>query len=228
MFGLSLTPADLISRLLAIMLAVGVHEFGHAWVAYLMGDDTAKNAGRMTLNPLPNIYWPGVLIAILGGPAILGSAPVNKWRMRNPRVGNFLAVLAGPVFSLLLAALAGLPFQLGLVSLEEAPADQIIPSISGLLLTIIGLNVGAAIISLVPLFPLDGWHIMGELLPQDSLAIWWERNQRNSMYVLGALILLSFASAPLAAISPVFRYLNVLGLIIGPPINSIMRLFIGL
>jgi len=224
----NLDIATLVSRFFVLLIAMAVHEFAHAYVAYLMGDDTAKSQGRMTLDPRANIYWPGFIIGVLVGFAILGSAPVNPYRMRNRRVGMFLAVLAGPVSNLIVAALFALPFQLGLM--YPTMGDTILgifPTLPRLLTDMVYMNVLLFLFNIIPLFPLDGWTITLSALPPGP-AVWWERQKMNSQYVLFALIALSFIAPSLAAIYPPLGYADVLGLIIGGPTISILRFLFGL
>src|SRR5512143_4000598 len=91
-----------------------IHEFAHAYVAYRMGDTTARDMGRMTLNPFVNINWIGFAMWVLIGFGILGLAPVVESRMRNGRWGMLAAVAAGPISNLLLAVIAAIPFMFGL------------------------------------------------------------------------------------------------------------------
>src|SRR5579859_1292159 len=133
-----------------------VHEFAHAYAAYRMGDTTARDMGRMTLNPLVNINWFGFLMAIVVGFGFLGSAPVNEFRMRNRRWGMLIAVLAGPVSNLILAALCAIPFWVGMT--PDAPSQRtLIPTLPMLLTYMIEMNLILCIFNLIPLFPLDGW-----------------------------------------------------------------------
>lgn len=227
MFGFS--TAGLISRAIVLLVAMAVHEFAHAYVAYLMGDSTAKEQGRMTLNPAANIYWPGFLIGVLIGFAVLGSAPVNPYRMRNRRWGMFLAVLAGPVSNLVLAAVFALPIRFGLAGLSQSGSalGGVLPTVDRLLYDMLWLNVLLFVFNLLPVYPLDGWTVMLSALPTRA-AIWWERHQQESSYVLFGLIALSFIAPNLAAISPVLAYADILSLIIGVPSGTIMRFLLGI
>lgn len=227
MFGL--TPAALISHAIVLLVAVVVHEYAHAFIAYQMGDTTARDQGRMTLDPRANVYWPGYIIGVLIGFAILGSAPVNPYRMRNRRLGMALAVAAGPVSNLLIAALFAIPIRLGLVPLDSGGValGGMLPSLGRVFFDMIWLNVLLFVFNLLPVYPLDGWTVTLAVLPPGP-AVWWERHQQESMYVLYGLIALSFIGPQLAAINPLLAYANLLNLLIGQPSMQIVRLLVGL
>ena len=225
----NLTPAVLITNVIVLLVAMSVHEFAHAYVAYLMGDTTAKDAGLMTLDPRANIYLPGFIIGVLIGFAILGSAPVNPYRMRNPRWGMFAAVLAGPVSNLLVAIVFAIPFQLGLVIPQMGVGgglNALVPSLDFLLTRMVLLNVLLFVFNLLPLFPLDGWTVVYSALPPGA-AVWWQRQQQTSMYILYGLIALSFIGPSLARISPVLGTLNPLNWLIATPTFQILQLLLG-
>lgn len=226
MFGL--TPAILITRTIVLLVAMVVHEYAHAYVAYRMGDSTAKEQGRMTLDPRANIYPIGFLFGVLVGFAVLGSAPVNRYRMRNPRWGMFWAVLAGPVSNLLLAIVFALPLRFGLVPASwYALRDTfLLPAPITVWWQMIFMNVLLFVFNLLPLAPLDGWTVVLSALPPRP-ATWWQRNQQQSTYVLFGLIALSFIVPQLAATVPVLRYLDLLTLLIGVPSHIIVNLLLG-
>ncbi|MCC6904563.1 MAG: site-2 protease family protein [Anaerolineae bacterium] len=218
-----LTPANLIRNFIVLLVGMTVHEFAHAYGAYLMGDTTAKEQGKMTLDPRANIYPPGFIFAVLFGFGILGSAPVNPYRMRDPRWGSLFAVAAGPVSNLLIAALFAVPVRLGLVNVASASASAFLPSLPFLVFSMIWLNVLMFIFNLLPIYPLDGWRITLSVLPAQA-AVWWERNRQTSMYIGMGLIILSFATAYLPA---ALRSLDPIGWLIGQPARMIVSLLIG-
>ncbi len=221
-----LTPSTLLTNALVLLVAVVVHEFAHAYVAFLMGDKTAYEQGRMTLDPRANVHPWGFLIGVLIGFAILGSAPVNPYRMRNRRLGTFLAVGAGPFSNLIIAAIFAVPIRLGLLALSPSSlGDSIpgfVPSIDRVVFTMVFLNVLLFVFNLLPLYPLDGWTVLLSALPTRP-AIWWERNRQTSMYVLFGLIALAFIAPSLARIVPALGYLNILEWLISVPSNFIVR-----
>lgn len=207
---LDLNPVSLLIRAVALLIGMTIHEFAHVYVAYRMGDNTAANQGRLTLNPLVHINPIGFLMGVIIGFGFLGSAPINPYKMRNPRWGYLAAVAAGPISNLLIAIVFAIPFRL---------SPQLIfgsEFLSQLLFQIVFLNIILALFNIIPLFPLDGWSIMLSLLPPDQ-ARWWQANQQNSQYVFMLLILLSFIGG---------RF-NILGILISEPSTQIFRILVG-
>ncbi len=221
----TLSPEVLLIRIVVLLIMVSVHEFAHAYAAYLMGDDTAQRMGRMTLNPFVNIWWPGFILGVLGGFAILGAAPVNPYRMRNPRWGSVVATAAGSFSNLVLAALFAVPFRLG--AMVALGGNVVGGLLLEFLFQMVLLNIGVAILSLVPLFPLDGWHITLAVLPPRPAA-WWQRYRTESMYVLFGLIILGFIASRMAAYVSWGRYLDILGLVVWEPTLRLFHLLTGL
>ncbi len=211
LFG-TLTIAGLISSALVVLIAMDVHEFAHAYVANLMGDSTARDMGKMTLNPFVNINWIGFAMFVVIGFGILGSAPVNEFRMRDRRWGMFAAVLAGPLSNLLLAAICAIPFWLGLAHADFGGTKQVLPTLNMLLSYAVLFNVILFVFNLLPLYPLDGWTVVGKLLPAD-LRYQWERYKQYSMYAFFAILALSFIAPNL-----IYPFIN-------QPINFLLRVF---
>ncbi len=141
------------------VVAVVLHEVGHGVAAYYLGDPTAKNEGRLTLNPLKHIdlFWtillPIILFITSGGRFAMGMAkpvPVNFLRLRNPRRSMIWVALAGPLMNILLAF--GLNF---FYQIYGYPV----------FLYAIYFNLGLAVFNLIPIPPLDGSRIVTGLLP---------------------------------------------------------------
>ncbi len=207
---MDLNPVTLLIRAIALLIGMTIHEFAHVYVAYRMGDKTAADQGRLTLNPLVHINPIGFLMGVIIGFGFLGSAPINPYRMRNPRWGYLAAVAAGPISNLLIAVVFSIPFRLN---------PQLIfgsSFLSQLLFQIVFLNIILALFNIIPLFPLDGWSMMLSILPPDQ-ARWWQANQQNSQYVFMLLILLSFIGGSF----------NILGVLISQPSTQIFRILVG-
>ena len=239
---LNLHPLIILINLLVLGVGMTVHEFAHNYVAYKMGDPVPKQQGRLTLNPLVHINWIGWLMFAVIGFGILGSAPISANRMRDPRWGYLAAVAAAPFSNLGLALIAGVLLRiLGLgqnsfamyfrPDLMSTPMDFILAT----LFAMVYLNVLLFVFNLIPLFPIDGWHIVLTLLPGSWLsrmqvpvviqqnmrplaeflmrpAFKWKEWQTVSYYLFMILILLSFLPGNLP--SP-------LGILISQPTFSI-------
>ena len=227
LLGLVLVPA--------MVIAIVFHEVAHGYAARLLGDPTASERGRLTLNPIAHVDPVGTLLvpgalALLGGP-VFGWAkpvPVNKWRLANPRLGMMAVAAAGPgsnfVLALLGAVLLGLamPNGVGLGGDVEAGAMLLVDSLgapqwlaTGLFYFIL-VNLFLGLFNLLPIPPFDGSHIVGGLLPA-RLRAPWEKLQGIGM----ALILV------LVAASWVFGT-SWLGDLLMPPVMWAMGLYLGI
>ena len=202
----NLTPQLAAAILIAVLIGMTIHEFAHNYVAHLMGDPTPSMLGRLTLNPTKHIYWPGFIMFVLIGFGILGSAPINPSRMRNPRLGALASTAAGPISNLLVAAFFALIYHL---------LGDVNDLISLFLRQIVFWNVLLFVFNLIPLYPIDGWRIVLALLPPEQ-AIWWERQAQTTQIIFLGLLLLSFA--PLPGLPDVF------GLLIWEPTVFLLNL----
>lgn len=217
LLGGNLSPELLIANLIALGLGMTIHEFAHNYVGWRMGDPEPARQGRLTLNPLVHINWLGWIMFALIGFGILGSAPISPYRMprENRRWRWLAAVGAGPVSNLLLATVFAI-----IVRIIGFPTLAGFPDLIVLILQqLIFFNVLLFVFNLLPLFPIDGWHIVYALLPPD-LAATWERHQTTSQYVFFGLLLLSFVRLP--------GIPNIFGLLIGQPTNAILNLLLGI
>jgi Zn-dependent protease len=179
-----------------IVPSIILHEISHGWVALLFGDDTAKRAGRLSLNPVRHIDPFGtvilpVLLAVSGA-GVFGWAkpvPVNVRRLRNPRQHSLYVSLAGPATNLLIAAVAAL--MLRSLSAVVTVGDRFVidDDVVVRVLFYLGLlNVLLALFKLLPIPPLDGSAIVERLLP----GRWWPgylRLRQYSMLLLLGLVL---------------------------------------
>ncbi len=187
-------------RVLPVLLfSVVMHECAHGYVASLCGDDTARYAGRITLNPIPHIDPFGsilfpLLLIITDSPFFIAWAkpvPVNPMNFRNPRRDDILVSLAGPATNFLLAFFFTFLAIVGQVGLGSLP---FLASLVKALRTLCGygiwINLLLAIFNLIPIPPLDGSHILRELLPQRA-AFEFDRVSRY-----GFILLIIFVMTP--------------------------------
>ncbi len=178
---------------IAFLISAAFHEAAHAWSAYKLGDDTAARAGRMTINPLVHIDPVGLIFLIFMAASGVGigwakPVPVNPYNLRNPRWDNMLIALAGPVTNIILAVVFILIF--------KAFAGQLLAEanpISKLLGIFLVLNMVLAAFNLVPVYPLDGSHIVEGLLPE-NLAELWEKTRPFGLFVLLGLLFTGWIS----------------------------------
>jgi Zn-dependent protease len=186
--------------ILPALVAITFHEAAHGFVAWRLGDDTAKRAGRVTFNPLKHIdplgtvILPGLLV-LTKAPFLFGWAkpvPVNFMRLNQPRRDMVLVAAAGPGINLLLAFAAAMSFHL----LAAAPAETR-EWLSDNLANAFTLNLVLAVFNMIPLPPLDGGRVAVGLLP-DALAYPLARLERVGMLLLiGVLFLLPFVASRL-------------------------------
>ena len=216
MFGLRIE--DIIVNLIVLLVAMTLHEFAHNYVGHVMGDPVPKKQGRLTLNPFVHIHWVGWIMFAIIGFGILGSAPIASYRMRNPRWGFLAAVVAGPLANLGLAIIFAIVFRV------VASANITLPEIGYLFLfRMVILNVLLFVFNLIPLFPLDGWHIVLSLLP-GNLAYTWQQYRMQSYYAFIGLIIVSLGISYLG----ISGIPNPLQLLISQPTNAIGTMLLGI
>lgn len=188
------------------LLCITLHELSHGYVAYRLGDDTAKNAGRLTLNPLKHIDAMGLLMLIVAHVGWAKPVPVRMQNFEDPKRGMALTALAGPVSNLLITIvflfLYGLAF-------PPASASGSSLALAGaqLLLVTAHLSLGLGLFNLLPIPPLDGSKVLFALLPDERYAQLM-RYERYGMLLLFALAFLGVTGRLLsAAIGAVFDFL---------------------
>ena len=204
-----------------LIIAIVFHEVAHGLVARWLGDPTAHEQKRLSLNPLRHVDPVGTLLvpgalALAKGP-VFGWAkpvPVDKRRLRNPRFGMVAVAAAGPAINLLLALVGAVA--LG-VAIGGAPAEGTqSPWVQGLYL-FLTINVFLAFFNLLPIPPFDGSHIVEGLLPS-RLGAAYERLRPFGMALFAALVLVTW-------FAPQW---DVLGRTVGPPVDWLMGRYLSL
>lgn len=165
---LGLDAPTLIARLFVLMTAFAVHEFAHAWTANYFGDDTPRQYGRLTLNPLAHLDVMGSLMLVFVGFGWAKPVPVNPYALerRSPAALMWVS-LAGPMSNLLMAILAAIPFKLGMLSVYDAFGSNsgLLPSLPYLFFEFVSINLILMLFNLIPLYPLDGEKIAQYFFP---------------------------------------------------------------
>lgn len=193
---------DLISILPALIIAITIHEFSHAFAANRLGDPTARLAGRLTLNPLKHLDPIGTLALIIFRFGWGKPVPVDHYNLQNPIRDSAIISLAGPASNVVSAILASLIFNY-----------LAIPAIQPFLIFFITISVMLAVFNLLPLHPLDGSHILAALLPKDLAREYNDFSRRYGFIILLALIFPIFGTTPpiqALLIPPINFFLNFL------------------
>lgn len=175
---------DFIFSILILIFSVVVHEVSHGYAAYLLGDNTARFQGRLTLNPLKHLEWFGsfilpVMSHFLGG-FIIGWAkpvPFNPFNFTNQRWGEAIVAAAGPASNIAIALFFGFLLRFGVLGSFFGESSIIIFS------TIILINLVLATFNLVPIPPLDGSKILFSLFPNSLLGV-RDFLERNGSFIL--------------------------------------------
>jgi Zn-dependent protease len=203
-------PPFLVALLIAMLVGLTVHEASHAWVASRLGDDTAKRAGRLTLNPLRHLDPIGTLMIFFIGFGWAKPVPVSPWQLRHgPRAGMAMVAAAGPLSNLLLAVAAASLWRLGILRGMPEWAGRLVQ-------VMVWLNVGLLLFNLIPLAPLDGSSVLNGVVG-DSIAAALAPLQKFGPMILFGLIAVSY-------ISP---QLNIFGRILIPLRQDLTQLLLG-
>jgi len=218
-----MTPDNIVFRiatwLIPLVVAIVLHEISHGWVANALGDPTAKEKQRLSLNPVRHVDPIGtvalpLMLAVFGAP-IFGWAkpvPVVASRLRNPRVGMMLVALAGPGMNLLLAILAAIVF--AVVGTVAATDSIIWLFLMANLVNFMIINVFLAVFNLLPIPPFDGSHVVEGLLPRPMAARWRSLGRFGFPFLLFLLVVLPW----------LVPSMDVVGSVVNPPVLLLLRL----
>jgi Zn-dependent protease len=185
----SLSPVEIALLLPLLIFSLVIHEHAHARTAWCFGDATAKDMGRMTLNPLAHLDPIGTLALLFVGFGWAKPVPVNPFNLHPVRLGNIAVSLAGPASNLLLAVLS-LLLMIGcrMAYERELIGDSIYDPATNCLWVLASINIVLFTFNLVPLYPLDGHHILGEMLPHTMGAAYMRWQLQYGRIALIALL----------------------------------------
>jgi Zn-dependent protease len=210
-----------LATILALLIAITVHEFSHAFAAYRMGDPTSRFLGRLSLNPLRHLDPVGTIMLLLVGFGWGKPVPVNPLAFGRDALRRMaLVAFAGPLSNIIVAALIGLAFKGELVAWPYAAEARLIGSptevfFAQFLVIILFYNLILAIFNLIPLAPLDGSKVVLGILPRE-MALEYAKLERWGPSILFGIIILDW-----------FMGVGILGRIIWPAVNGLSGLFAG-
>jgi Zn-dependent protease len=211
----------LVYVVIALLVALSFHEASHAFVANLLGDDTAKRMGRLSLNPLAHLDPLGSLMILFIGIGWGKPVQIDADKLRpGPKIGMALVAIAGPITNILLALFLGLPLRFHLLTFTS----QRIFSLSGrnidfspgfLFQTMVTLSLALALFNLIPISPLDGSRLWQIVLPMR----WYYVFARYE--IIGVFVVIGLVLADL------YLHIGILNQVICPPVDFLWQPFVG-
>ena len=199
-----------------ILLALTFHEYAHAFVANKYGDDTAKQKGRLTLNPLAHLDLLGTIMIFLVHFGWAKPVPVNPNRLKNPKKNMLWISAAGPLANMILALFSGI--LLRLIFVTGGKPDQ--HSITGLLIFMVimslQINLALAIFNVLPIAPLDGSKILYGLLPSKHEGKIYFIERYGPFILIGLIVFGQFTGV------------SILGRLIWPFVKFFSNIFAGI
>lgn len=183
----SLDFATIAKMLPGVIAGLTFHEFMHGFAAYRCGDPTARDQGRLSLNPLRHIDWLGFLFIVIAGFGWAKPVMINRSLLRRPRRDEILIALAGPTANLVLALGLSVILQAFLV-LRPFDGDLVYSIFLDVLILGIYVNYGLFVFNLLPIPPLDGSHVFFQSLRLSDTAV--ATLHRYGIYVLFAILLI--------------------------------------
>ena len=201
------TPPEVLLLLVPVLIfALCFHEFAHAWVAYKLGDPTAKQSGRLTLNPLAHLDPMGALMILIIGFGYAKPVPVDARYLKNPRTDMMKVAFAGPAANLLLAFVGGTIIRAHIVG----------GSLILMLYLFTQINIMLAVFNMIPIPPLDGSQIFSGLMVRKNPNLVMKLQMYGPQILFG-LILIGY----LTEISPLWWAMS-------PFVNFFLFLFAGI
>ena len=182
---------------IAILLALSMHEYAHAWMAYYLGDPTAKEQGRLTINPLAHLDPIGTILLFVVGFGWGKPVPFNPYNLKNQKWGPSWVALAGPMSNFLMAVSVGLLFRIFEISN---------PSVIFFFGFFVWINLILGIFNLMPIPPLDGSHIFLTLFSvKQSTQLFLQQN--SLLLLLGVIFFMMYIGIPFI-LEPLFSLIT--------------------
>jgi Zn-dependent protease len=201
-----LPPEVLILLIPVLLFALVFHEFSHGWVANKLGDPTAKNQGRLTLNPLAHLDPFGSLMILFVGFGWAKPVPVDSRYLANPRKDMMKIAFAGPASNLLLALIGGLIIRL----------TGYVDTFTSMLILFTQINISLAVFNMIPIPPLDGSQIFSGIMIQRNPQLVMQLQMYGPQILMGLILFGMFSG-----VSIIWAFMS-------PFVNFFMFLFAGM
>lgn len=171
----------------ALLIAISMHEYAHAYVSYKLGDDTAKNMGRLSINPFVHLDLFGTIFLVLFGFGWAKPVGINPNKFKNRKTGMLLSAIAGPVMNILVAFVAAFIYYLLIKIFYSTVASDTFTILLTIIQYIFIYNVFLCVFNLIPLPPLDGSKVLAALLPE-KIETKFYQYERQMYFILLILI----------------------------------------
>lgn len=201
---------NVIAFLIVLVFTIVLHELAHGWSAYAFGDTTAKDSGRLTINPVKHFDLYGFLMMVLVGFGWARPVPVNPYNLKKQRLGMAVVAVAGVLTNLILALFGALFLRIVVVNAVALRQTNyyLYHFLYMFFSMTCSLNISFALFNILPLFPLDGYRLLSSFVRQENSFMTFLR--RYSLYILLFLLVLNYIPV-VRAYSPLNLWISVVG-----------------